>query len=118
VTFEASNYLTTAPDPDWARQSIGFGPYKLVEWRPGVDITEEVYEDYVPAGDHYEFQKPFIQNLRWLWRGEPTVMIAIVESGEADVSWDVGVDASDALPENMIRAGSSAETFALTVNTL
>jgi ABC-type transport system substrate-binding protein len=118
VTFEAPDYLTTTPDPDWARQSIGFGPYQLVDWQPGVDITEEAYEDYVPAGDHYEFQKPFIKNLRWLWRGEPTVMIAMVESGEADVAWDVGVDAAKALPENMIKAGSSAETFALTVDTL
>jgi peptide/nickel transport system substrate-binding protein len=118
VTFEAPNYLNTTPEPDWARQSVGLGPYKLVEWRPGVDITEEAYEDYVPAGDHYEFQKPFVKNLRWLWRGEPTVMTAMVDSSEADVAWDVGVDAANALPENMIKAGSSAGTFALTVNTL
>jgi peptide/nickel transport system substrate-binding protein len=31
VTFEAPEYLSTTPDPDWARQSIGFGPYQLVD---------------------------------------------------------------------------------------
>jgi ABC-type transport system substrate-binding protein len=118
LSFGAPNYLKTTTEEEQARQSVGFGPYKLVRWQPGVDITQEAYEDYVPAGDHFEFQKPFIKNLRWLWRGEPTVMTAMVQAGEADIAWDVGVDAVKALPENMIKAGGSAETFALTVNTL
>jgi peptide/nickel transport system substrate-binding protein len=118
LSFEAPEYLASTTEDEQARQSVGFGPYKLVEWRSGVDITEEAYEDYVPAGDHFEFQKPFIRNLRWVWRGEETVMAAMVQSGEADIAWDVGVDATESLPENMIKAGSSAETFALTVNTL
>jgi peptide/nickel transport system substrate-binding protein len=120
VTFQAPGYLESNPtEEERARQVVGFGPYKLVEWQAGVDITEEAYEDYVPAGDHFEFQKPLIKNLRWLWRGEPTVMAAMVQAGEADIAWDVGVDAAvKVLPENMIKAGSSMETFALTVNTL
>jgi peptide/nickel transport system substrate-binding protein len=118
LSFEAPEYLASTTEEEQARQSVGFGPYKLVEWRSGVDITQEAYDDYVPAGDHFEFQKPLIRNLRWVWRGEETVMTAMVQSGEADIAWDVGVDAAEALPENMIKAGSSAETFALTVNTL
>ena len=119
MTFQASNYLRDNPtDEDRARQVVGFGPYKLVDWQAGVDITEEAYPDYVPAGDHFEFQKPLIQNLRWLWRGEQMVMIAMVQGGEADIPWDVSVDAAKALPPEMIKAGSSAESFALTVNTL
>jgi ABC-type transport system substrate-binding protein len=42
----------------------------------------------------------------------------MVQQGEADIAWDVGVDAAKTLPENMIKAGSSAESFALTTNTL
>jgi ABC-type transport system substrate-binding protein len=83
-----------------------------------VDITEEAYEDYVPGGNHFEFQKPFIKNLRWVWRGETTVMTAMVQTEEADIAWDVSVDAAKALPPEMIKAGSSAESFAFTVNTL
>jgi len=119
VAFEAPQYLTDNPDDEGrARQAVGFGPYQLVEWKPGVEITEEIYDGYVTAGDHYEFQKPLIQNLRWLWRGEPTVMQAMIQQGEADIAWDVGVDAAKSLPANMVKAGSSAETFALTTNTL
>jgi peptide/nickel transport system substrate-binding protein len=119
VSFQAPNYLRENPsDDDRVHTSVGFGPYQLVNWRPGVDITQEAYQDYVPAGDHFEFQKPFIQNLRWVWRGEPTVMAAMIQQGEADIAWDVGVDSVDSLPEDMIKSGSSAEIFAFTVNTL
>jgi ABC-type transport system substrate-binding protein len=78
----------------------------------------EAYEDYVPAGDHYEFQKPLIKNVRWVFRGETTVMAAMVQVGEADMAWDTGVDAIQALPQEMIKTGSSAELLAFTVNTL
>ena len=46
------------PEEDRAGESIGLGPYKHVNWTPGVSITQEAYEDYVPVGDHFEFQKP------------------------------------------------------------
>jgi peptide/nickel transport system substrate-binding protein len=119
VTFQAPNYLRDHPtDEERTRQVVGFGPYKLVDWQAGVDITEEAYEDYVPGGNHFEFQKPFIKNLRWVWRGETTVMTAMVQTEEADIAWDVSVDAAKALPPEMIKAGSSAESFAFTVNTL
>jgi peptide/nickel transport system substrate-binding protein len=116
--FEAPNFLATTPEDQVARQSIGFGPYKLVKWDAGVSITQEAYDDYVPVGDHFEFQKRLIRNIKWLWRGEATVMAAMVDVGEADMSWDVGVDAIQALNKDQIRTGTSAETFAMTVNTV
>jgi len=119
LSFEAPKYLADNPkETDRARQAIGFGPYKLVKWDSGVSITEEAYADYVPAGDHYEFQKPLIKTLKWQWRAEPTVMSAMVKTGEADISWDVGVDTIKALPKEWIRSGSSAEVFAMTTNTV
>jgi peptide/nickel transport system substrate-binding protein len=119
LTFQAPEYLRDHPtEVDRANQVVGFGPYELVEWRNGLDITERAYEGYVPAGDHYEFQNPFIKDVRWLWRGEPTVIVAMIQTQEADAGWDVSVDAAEALPANMIKAGSSAESYAFTVNTL
>ena len=119
VTFEAPGYLAANPkDENRARQAVGFGPYRLVKWEPGVSITQEAYPGYVPAGNHFEFQKPLIRNLKWVWRAEPTVMSAMVKTAEADIAWDVGVDQIKALPKEWIKSGSSAETFALTVNTL
>ncbi len=117
--MEAPKYLEANPTQESrARQSIGFGPYKLVKWDSGVSITQEAYADYVPGGAHYELQKPLIKNVRWLWRGEQTVMSAMIKQGEADMAWDIGVDQAKALPKERVRSGSSAETLAFTVNTV
>jgi peptide/nickel transport system substrate-binding protein len=118
LNFLAPNFYATSSETTLSREVVGFGPYRLIEWRPGVDITQEAYENYVPAGDHFEFQKPLVRNLRWLWRGEPTVAAAMIQTGEADIAWDVGVDSIGALPENMVKSGSSAEVFGFWINTL
>jgi peptide/nickel transport system substrate-binding protein len=112
LDFEAPQWVTTAPEEERVRQSIGFGPYKHVNWSPGVSITQEAYEDYVPVGDHFEFQKPFIKDVTWVWRNEPTVIAAMIQAGEADIGWDIGVDSASSLPADMVRAGTSAETYA------
>jgi peptide/nickel transport system substrate-binding protein len=118
VDFEAPEWYANAPEEERVRQSIGIGPYKQVDWSPGVSITQQAYEGYVPAGDHFEFQKPFIKNVTWLWRNEPTVIAAMAQAGEADMGWDIGVDSASSLPADMVRFGSSAETYSLTMNTI
>ena len=116
--FEAPAWVASTSEEERAGVSIGLGPYQHVEWTPGVSITQEAYADYVPVGDHFEFQKPFIQNIEWQWRGEPTVIAAMVQTGEADMGWDVGVEQTENLPRDMLRFGSSAETYAFTMNTV
>jgi peptide/nickel transport system substrate-binding protein len=118
LNFEAPEFYTSAPEAELAGRAVGFGPYKQVEWTPGVSFTQEAHEDYVPAGDHFEFQKPLIPNVTWLWRAETTVMTAMVEAGEADIAWDVGVDAVEALGDDQIESGGSAEVYSFWFNTL
>jgi len=119
LNFEAPGYLAEKPNvQDRARTVVGFGAYKLTKWEPGVAINMEAYQDYVPAGTNYEFQKPLIKNVKWVFRGETTVMAAMIKQGEADMAWDAGVDTIKALPKEMIKTGSSAELLAFTVNTL
>ena len=115
--FEAPAWLASTTEEERAGESIGLGPYQHVDWTPGVSITQEAYEDYVPAGDHFEFQKPLIKNIEWQWRGEPTVIAAMVETEEADMGWDVGVEQIEAFPADQLRFGSSAETYTLQIDT-
>ena len=115
MNFTAPDFLNSTSEEDRARQNVSFGPYKLVEWDFGVSITQEAYDDYVPVGDHFEFQQPAIREVKWFFRGEPQVMAAMVKTGEADIAWDVGVDAIDTLSEDQIKSGGSAETFTLDV---
>jgi ABC-type transport system substrate-binding protein len=118
LSFEAPEFYTSASEAELAGRAVGFGPYKQVEWVPGVSFTQEAHEDYVPAGDHFEFQKPLIPNVTWLWRAETTVMTAMVEAGEADIAWDVGVDAVETLRDAQIKSGGSAEVYSFWFNTL
>ena len=118
LDFEAPAWHAAASEADRSRQSIGLGPYQHVDWKVGVSITQEAYPDYVPVGDHFEFQKALIKNVKWVWRSEPTVIGAMIQTGEADIGWDIGVDGVGSLPANMLKFGSSAETYALTTNTI
>jgi peptide/nickel transport system substrate-binding protein len=114
----APQWFTTASEEEKARTVHGLGPYKLVRWDSGVTVIQEAYEDYVAAGDHFEFRRPLINRVTWVWRGEQTVAAAMVQTGEADMAWDVGVDQINALPEGWIRSGGSAEIFVLRPNSL
>ena len=118
VTFEAPDWIASTPEEEYFRTTNGFGPYKHAEWRAGVSVSQEAYEDYVPVGDHFEFQKPYIQYVTWVWAGETTVMAGMIQGAEADMAWDVGVDAGTSLPPEMVRVGTSAESYALTINTV
>ena len=118
VNFEAPEWFASTPEEDNVRLSVGFGPYQHVSWTPGVSIVQEAYQDYVPVGDHFEFQKPYINDIMWVWRSEPTVIAAMVQSQEAELGWDVGVDAVGNLPAEMLRSGTSAESYSFTTNTI
>jgi peptide/nickel transport system substrate-binding protein len=111
LNFTAPDFLSTADESDIARQNVSFGPYKLVEWAPGISVTMEAYEDYTPAGEHFEFQKGAIKEATWLFRGESNVMMAMIQTGEADIAWDVGVDAISFLDQDEIKTGGSLEVF-------
>ncbi len=118
LSFQAPQFVASRTEEQLNREVVGFGPYKLVKWQPGVSVTEEAFDGYTPAGDHLEFQKPLIKNVTWMWRNETTVMAAMIKTGEADIAWDVGVDVSKTLSKEQIKAGGSAEVFALDVVTL
>ena len=114
VNFSAPEYVRSTTEEDRAQENVSFGPYRLVEWNVGVSITQEAYDDYVPV-DHFEFQSPTIREVTWLFRGESQVMAAMVQADEADIAWDVGVDAIDVLGEDQVKSGGSAETFTLDI---
>ena len=49
--MQALEWYASASEKDRGRTVIGIGPYKLVEWHPGIDIKMEAYEGYVPNPD-------------------------------------------------------------------
>ncbi|GIT14133.1 MAG: hypothetical protein CM1200mP35_09530 [Chloroflexota bacterium] len=86
------------PSDVTTRDNVGLGPYRLVKWDPGIAITAEAYPDYVPNPDVEEAQFPIIQNVKWVWRGEPTIRSAMIQAGEADLAYRLGLADKDSVP--------------------
>ncbi len=105
--FVSTSVVLGALAPEWyennpvevtTRDNVGLGPYRLVEWLPGISLTTEAYPDYVPNPDVPEARTPVIQEITWVWRGEPTVRAAMVQSGEADLAYRLGLANRENVP--------------------
>ncbi len=111
--FQAPGWYASAPEEERNQQLYGIGPYKLVKWRPDIDIQMEIYDDYVPNPDSsvVDGQAPHIKNVTNVWRGEELVRAAMVSTGEADWAADIGFANKNNVPKS--KQSSTSEVFAL-----
>jgi peptide/nickel transport system substrate-binding protein len=63
----------------FVREPVGTGPYKLTNWTPGQQIVLETRDDYWG-------KKPDVTKATYLFRSDPSVRAAMVQTGEADLS--------------------------------
>ena len=91
--------------------NVGLGPYKLVEWRRGVQVDLEIYEDYKP-NKAFAAQAPIIQNVRQVWRTEALVRAAMLEAGEADWA-EISLDDRDRVPKHVVGTNNEAYLFVI-----
>jgi peptide/nickel transport system substrate-binding protein len=64
---------------EFIREPVGTGPYKLTNWKPGQQIV-------LTARDDYWGTKPSVTEATYLFRADPAVRAAMVQTGEADLS--------------------------------
>lgn len=64
---------------EFVREPIGTGPYELTEWTPGQRIV-------LTARDGYWGEKPDVTEATYVFRADPSVRAAMVQTGEADLS--------------------------------
>ena len=113
-------YWDTATDEEKEIQGYGAGPYRQVD-SSATELKYEAYDDYVEVlredgSVHPEFQKAIIPEIKWQWRSEPVTQAAMIAAGEADMAWDVGVDAADIAPA--VKQGFAAEGLSMKVMAL
>jgi ABC-type transport system substrate-binding protein len=48
LKFQAPEWWATASEDERETNTIGLGPYKVVEWRRGIEVELEAFEDYQP----------------------------------------------------------------------
>jgi len=74
--------ITIVPEEtpmEFVREPIGTGPYKVTEWKPGQQIVLTRRDDYWGTA-------PKVTSATYLFRTDPAVRAAMVETGEADLA--------------------------------
>ena len=113
--FQAPEWYQNASDDERERNTIGTGPYKVVEWRPGVEVEIEAFEDYVP-NTAFDAQAPSIKRAFQVWRGESLVRAAMIQAEEADWAVDIGFENLEAVPQ--AKTGTNNEVFTLVADNI
>lgn len=123
-TFVAPDYHrnVSQEDRDASGQVIGWGPYEWGEWVRGEYITLTAFDGYVePQPVDFITQAPTIKDARYIWREEETVRSAMIQAGEADLSWAVSIDQAETI--NNSEHGKtvkvvSGEVYTINVDTI
>ncbi|MFQ6028367.1 MAG: ABC transporter substrate-binding protein [Dehalococcoidia bacterium] len=115
LKFQAPNWWATADEGVRDSTTMGFGPYRMVEWRRGIEVELEAYEDYKPniASDA---RAPSIQRAFQFWRDEELVRAAMVEAGEADLAFEIGFQNIDRVPQAL--TGTNNEVYTLVADNI
>jgi peptide/nickel transport system substrate-binding protein len=109
--FQAPEWYASTPADERVRKTVSIGPYKVMEWRPGIDVKLEAYEDYVPNESTVDAQAPSIKNVVTVWRTERLVRAAMVDTGEADWAMDIGFENKSNVPK--WKQSTTTEVYAL-----
>lgn len=76
-----------AKNAPFMRRPIGTGPYKVVDFKSGDEVSYEINTDY------YEPGKPFFDKVVLKGGGDaPSAARAVLQTGEADWAWNLQVE--------------------------
>ncbi len=96
-----------ASEASLTRTAVGTGPYKFVNWVPGLEINVVRNEDYWG-------KKPEVAGAKYVWRKESAVRAAMVKIGEADLTDNIAVQ--DALDPTLDHSYLNTETSFLRID--
>ena len=116
LRFQAPQWYKEASEIERARTTVGFGPYRIVDWRVEQHIEMEAYDDYVPVPGVFEMQKPLIRQVTQLTQVDPEVRVAMVATQVADWAADIDLDSIDDVPT--FKVGGTGEVFTLVLDTI
>ena len=117
--FQDPGWFESATEEEKATNSIGFGPYKIIGYEPGVKTDFEIYEDYLP-NENWFAQAPSIQYITHTYRGEAPVRSAMIQTGEAHWAADIGFEEVENVANSGGKtvSGKTAEVYTLVLDTV
>ena len=112
---QAPQWWASATEDEKTRITVGIGPYRVIEWRSGVEVELEAYENYKP-NDAFDAQMPTIQHMFQVWRGEALVRAAMISTEEADWAADIGFEQRGRVPK--FASGTNNEVYIYVLDTI
>jgi peptide/nickel transport system substrate-binding protein len=91
------------------------GPYRIVNWERGVHVELEAFDDYLP-NTSFDSQAPSIRHAFQLWRSEALVRASMVQAGEADLAFEIGIANEDRVPK--AARGTNSEVVLLVADNI
>ena len=113
--FQDPEWFEGASEEERSLMTIGFGPYRIIDYTPGVSTEFEAYEDYLP-NENWFSQAPSIQYLTHTYRAEATVRAAMIRAGEAHWAADIGFEEAETVSNTV--SGKTAEVYTLVFDTV
>ena len=96
----------------FGHKPVGTGPWKFVEWKPGVNLNVEPNPDYWG-------KKPAIGEIRFRWAPDSSARVALLETGEVHLAQNIPpalVDRVERSGQARIEAIKSARKVFLMIN--
>lgn len=117
--FQDPGWFENADETERSLLTVGFGPYKIVGYEPGVNTEFEAYADYKP-NDNWFAQAPSIQYITHVYRAEAPVRSAMIQTGEAHWAADIGFEevANVEAAGHKTASGKTAEVYTLVLDTV
>jgi len=72
-------HIEKVGDAEYKKNPVGCGPFKFVEYKPGVKVVAERFDDFWR-------KKPGVQRMEWIIIKEKATRYAMVKNGEVDLS--------------------------------
>ena len=94
------------------RFTVGLGPYKIVEWRTGLEVELEAYDGYNPNPATNYSRAPTIKTLIQQWRNEPLVRASALSAGEVDWA-EIAFQDRDLAPQWKSATNNEAYVYAI-----
>jgi ABC-type transport system substrate-binding protein len=95
--FQDPEWFQSASEAERSGMTMGFGPYKIINYQPGVHTKFEAYADYLP-NEAFAAQAPTIQFITHTYRAEATVRASMVAAGGADWVANIGFEEEGNVP--------------------
>ena len=113
--FQDVGWFEQAEEEEIERLTVGLGPYKIVEWRSGIEVVVEAFEDYNPNPNTVYSRAPAIKTVIQQWRNEPLVRASALAAGEVDWA-EIALEDRDRVPQ--WKSGTNNEVYIYTIDTV